>query len=69
MAQKRNFQSMQAMPDSSGGVALIAVADDGTAWTARTHSVSGHMNHENLEWKQITPLPVNKAINPQGLVL
>ena len=70
MAQKRYFQSIQAIPDPNeiGAVALLAVADDGSAWTAKTEIVAGYLDR-GIEWKQINPLPVNQAINPQGLVL
>lgn len=68
MATKRKFQSIQVIAEGNG-VALIAIADDGTAWTARTYATGGYMNHENLEWKQITELPANESVSPRGVWL
>ena len=68
MAAARKFKSIQAVVIAGEkGVGLIAVADDGTAWTARTHSVLGHVHSQDLEWKQITDLPVDESLKPVGL--
>ncbi|GEM_PF-5095532 len=56
MSVKRKFISIQAI-ESEGSIALIALGDDGTAWTARTHANSGYMESDGLEWKPITALP------------
>lgn len=67
MAAKRSFRSIQAVPDKEG-LALIAVADDGTAWAARSRLTNGHMLHDNLEWKRLTDLPDNENIKPLGVL-
>ena len=64
MTIKRRFTSIQTI-ESGGSVALIALADDGTAWTARTQSISGYMNNVDLVWKPIDPLP---DVQPAGSV-
>ena len=61
----RKFQSIQTVVDASGGVALIALADDGTAWTARAHFSGGYISEDDLEWKRLTDLPMTvEAVNP-----
>lgn len=57
---ERKFVSIQPVVVADG-VALIAVADDGSAWTAKSYCNSGYLNPEDLEWRPLTALPKGKS--------
>lgn len=65
---KRSFQNIQAVFDGRG-VALIAIADDGTAWTAQAHSRNGYIPGTELEWRKIDDLPAADSKRPVGIVV
>lgn len=59
MAYPRKFVSIQPIftkPDA-GDIALFAIADDGTAWSAIGRIASAWEVFDGLEWEQIPSLP------------
>lgn len=62
MAQSsRLFKSITLTPHGGGYFVALAIADDGTAWSAQTAEVNGKLKVDELKWIQIDPLPGQKT--------
>lgn len=57
----RMFSSIHLTQHGGGYFIALAIADDGTAWTAQTSAVNGHLKVDSLTWKQVDPLPGQRA--------
>lgn len=54
---QRKFASIQPI-FQNGVVTLVAIAEDGTAWSCRGHIMDHWVPHsEGQQWVQIPPLP------------
>ena len=60
MGNSRKFVSIQTAVEESS-VALIAIADDGTAWTIAGSVGNNWKPYSGSEWVQIPSLPSKEA--------
>lgn len=56
MIKKRKFVSISAVGEANS-LRFVALADDGTAWTAFGRSQEGVSNFEKLSWVRLSDLP------------
>ena len=57
----RLFKSITLTPYSAGSYVALAIADDGSAWTAAASAINGNMKVDGLKCKQVDPLPGQKT--------
>lgn len=53
----RIFKSITLTPHGLGNFVALAIANDGTAWSAATSAINGGLKVDGLKWKQVDPLP------------